>query len=316
VLPESHDPRILRATAQILSQGLATPILLGERVEIEQVLRRDGIVLDLSALMIVNTKTSPRRDAYAHTFHELRKHKGATLDIAHDHLLDVTTFGTMMVLLGDADGMVSGATHTTQQTIRPTLQLIKARPDIDLISSIFLVYLEDRVLIYGDCAVNPRPNAEQLALIAISSAESARAFGLEPRVAMLSYSSGDSGKGEEVEKVRQATHRVRALRPDLAIEGPIQYDAAVSPDVAHQKLPESALGGRSTVLIFPDLNTGNNTYKAVQRETGAIAIGPILQGLKKPINDLSRGCSIEDIVHTVVVTAIQAQQASNPTPTS
>jgi phosphate acetyltransferase len=177
--------------------------------------------------------------------------------------------------------MVSGATHTTQQTIRPALQLIKARPDIDLISSIFLMYLEDRVLIYGDCAVNPRPNAEQLAQVAISSAESARAFGLEPRVAMLSYSSGDSGKGEEVEKVRQATQRVRELRPDLAIEGPIQYDAAVSPDVAHQKLPESALGGRSTVLIFPDLNTGNNTYKAVQRETGAIAIGPILQGLRE-----------------------------------
>ena len=228
-------------------------------------------------------------------------------------MLDATTFATMMVVSGDADGMVSGATHTTQQTIRPALQLIKARPGIGLISSIFLMYLEDRVLIYGDCAVNPRPNAEQLAQIAISSAESARAFGLEPRVAMLSYSSGDSGKGEEVEKVRQATRRrIRELWPDLAVEGPIQYDAAVSPDVAHQKLPESAVGGRSTVLIFPDLNTGNNTYKAVQRETGAIAIGPILQGLRKPVNDLSRGCSVEDIVHTVVVTAIQAQQVSGP----
>ncbi len=312
VLPESHDPRILRGTARILAQELASPILLGDPEEIERTLRRHGIGLDLSALTIVNPSTSPCLDAYAHSFFELRQHKGATLDIAHDHLLDATTFATMMVVCGDADGMVSGATHTTQQTIRPALQLIKARPGIGLISSIFLMYLEDRVLIYGDCAVNPRPNAEQLAQIAISSAESARAFGLEPRLAMLSYSSGDSGQGEEVEKVRQATRLVHERRPDLAIEGPIQYDAAVSVDVAHQKLPESCVGGRSTVLIFPDLNTGNNTYKAVQRETGAIAIGPILQGLRKPVNDLSRGCSVDDILHTVVVTAIQAQQVSAP----
>ncbi|MEX1322970.1 MAG: phosphate acetyltransferase, partial [Synechococcaceae cyanobacterium] len=239
-----------------------------------------------------------------------RRHKGTTAAIAHDHLLDATTFATMMVLSGDADGMVSGATHTTQHTIRPALQLIRAREGMSLISSVFLMLLEDRVVIYGDCAVNPRPDAGQLAQIAISSAETAQALGLEPRVAMLSYSSGDSGKGEEVEKVREATALTRERRPDLPIEGPIQYDAAVSPEVALQKLPGSAVGGRATVLVFPDLNTGNNTYKAVQRETGAIAIGPILQGLNRPVNDLSRGCSVEDIVSTIVITAIQAQDVA------
>ncbi|MEO1004185.1 MAG: phosphate acetyltransferase [Cyanobacteria bacterium J06638_7] len=307
VLPEALEPRILRAAAQLQAQGLAELILLGERAPVEQVLRQEGIVLDLRRLQLLSPAGSPRLEPYIHAFVERRRHKGTTADIARDHLLDPTTFATMMVLEGDADGMVSGATHTTQHTIRPALQLIRARADVELISSVFVMLLEDRVVIYGDCAVNPRPDAGQLAQIAISSAATAQALGLEARVAMLSYSSGASGKGEEVEKVRQATALALARRPDLAIEGPIQYDAAVSPEVALQKLPGSTLGGRATVLVFPDLNTGNNTYKAVQRETGAIAIGPILQGLNKPVNDLSRGCGVEDIVSTVVITAIQAQ---------
>jgi phosphate acetyltransferase len=307
VLPESLEPRILRAAAQVQAQRLASLILLGERAEIERVLRQEGIGLDLEALSVVSPLGSDRLEAYIDTFMDLRRHKGVTADIARDHLLDATTFATMMVLCGDADGMVSGATHTTQHTIRPALQLIRARPGVSLISSVFVMLLEDRVVIYGDCAVNPRPDAAELAQIAISSAETALALGLEPRVAMLSYSSGDSGQGEEVVKVRRATALARERWPDLPIEGPIQYDAAVSAEVALQKLPGSAVGGRATVLVFPDLNTGNNTYKAVQRETGAIAIGPILQGLNKPVNDLSRGCSVEDIVSTIVITAIQAQ---------
>ncbi|MGL6133802.1 MAG: phosphate acetyltransferase, partial [Prochlorococcaceae cyanobacterium] len=314
VLPEALVPRILRAAAQVQAKGLAAPILLGEREEIERVLRQEGIDLDLETVSVVSPHTSSHLEHYIHTFVELRRHKGSTAAIARDHLLDATTFATMMVLSGDADGMVSGATHTTQHTIRPALQLIRTRPGVSLISSVFVMLLEDRVVIYGDCAVNPRPDSAQLAQIAISSAETARALGLEPRVAMLSSSSGASGKGEEVEKVRQATAQVRERWPELPIEGPIQYDAAVSPEVALQKLPGSAVGGRATVLVFPDLNTGNNTYKAVQRETGAIAIGPILQGLNKPVNDLSRGCSLEDIVSTIAITAIQAQLLSGAEP--
>jgi phosphate acetyltransferase len=246
-------------------------------------------------------------EAYARTFYALRKHKGATLDISHDYMLDATYYGTMMVDRGDADGMVAGAIHTTQHTILPALQLIKAKPGVSLVSSVFLMYLGDRVRVYGDCAVNPNPDAAQLAEIAIASADTARSLGIEPRVALLSYSSGDSAQGSEVDKVRQATEIARERRPELILEGPIQYDAAVDPEVAALKLPGSIVGGRATVLVFPDLNTGNNTYKAVQRETGAIAIGPILQGLNKPVNDLSRGCTVDDIVNTVVVTAIQAQ---------
>lgn len=314
VLPEALEPRILRAAAQVQVQGLATPVLLGEREEIQQVLRREGINLDLESVPVVCPRTSGDLERYIHTFVELRRHKGSTAAIARDHLLDATTFGTMMVLNGEADGMVSGATHTTQHTIRPALQLIRTRPGVSLISSVFVMLLEDRVVIYGDCAVNPRPDAGQLAQIAISSAETARALGLEPRVAMLSYSSGTSGQGEDVEKVRQATALVRQRWPELPIEGPIQYDAAVSAEVALQKLPGSAVGGRATVLVFPDLNTGNNTYKAVQRETGAVAIGPILQGLNRPVNDLSRGCSVEDIVSTIAITAIQAQLLSGAEP--
>jgi phosphate acetyltransferase len=230
-----------------------------------------------------------------------------TIDIAEDLIRDVSYFGTMMVYKGLADGMVSGAAHTTQHTIKPALQFIKMKPDVSVVSSVFFMCLENRVSVFGDCAINPNPNAEQLAEIAISSAESSKAFGIEPRIAMLSYSSGASGKGADVDKVRAATEIVKQKRPDLNIEGPIQYDAAVDLAIGQSKLPDSKVAGQATVLIFPDLNTGNNTYKAVQRETGAIAIGPMLQGLNKPVNDLSRGCTIDDIFNTVIITAIQAQ---------
>jgi phosphate acetyltransferase len=238
----------------------------------------------------------------------MRRHKGMTLDTARDCLLDGAYFGTMMVYQGHADGMVSGAVHTTQHTIRPALQFIKTRPGFSIVSSVFFMCLEDGVVVYGDCAVNPDPTAQELAEIAISSADTARTFGIEPKVALLSYSTGDSGVGEEVDKVREAARLAQAMRPEMALEGPIQYDAAVDAGVAALKMPGSAVAGHATVFVFPDLNTGNNTYKAVQRETGAIAIGPILQGLRKPVNDLSRGCTVDDIINTVVITAIQSQQ--------
>jgi phosphate acetyltransferase len=225
-------------------------------------------------------------------------------------MVDVSYFGTMMVQLGDADGMVSGAIHTTQHTIRPAFEIIKTRPDVRLVSSVFFMCLADQVLVYGDCAVNPNPDAEQLADIAVTSADTAAMFGIEPRVAMLSYSTGESGKGADVETVRRAVRIARARRPDLKLEGPMQYDAAVDESVARSKMPDSEVAGQATVCIFPDLNTGNNTYKAVQRSAGAVAIGPILQGLNKPVNDLSRGCLVADIVNTVAITAIQAQGAS------
>jgi phosphate acetyltransferase len=227
--------------------------------------------------------------------------------MAHDLMADVSYYGTMMVYKGDADGMVSGAVHTTQHTIRPALQFIKTVPGVSVVSSVFFMCLKNRVTIFGDCAINPNPTAEQLAEIAISSANTSAAFGIEPRIAMLSYSSGSSGEGQDVERVRRATQLVKEKRPDLLIEGPIQYDAAVDLDVAKSKLPHSKVAGRASVFIFPDLNTGNNTYKAVQRETGALAIGPMLQGLNKPVNDLSRGCTVDDIYNTVVITALQAQ---------
>jgi phosphate acetyltransferase len=229
------------------------------------------------------------------------------MEMARDLMTDVSYFGTMMVYKGHADGMVSGAIHTTQHTIRPALQFVKTKKGVSTVSSIFFMCLADRVSVFGDCAVNPNPTAEQLAEIAISSAESSLSFGIEPKIAMLSYSSGTSGEGEDVDKVRKATEIVRQLRPDLKIEGPIQYDAAVDPVIGRQKLPNSDVAGQASVLIFPDLNTGNNTYKAVQRETGALAIGPMLQGLNKPVNDLSRGCTVDDIFNTVIITAIQAQ---------
>ncbi|MEM6517345.1 MAG: phosphate acetyltransferase [Bacteroidota bacterium] len=306
VLPEGDDSRILEAASELSVLDIVKITLLGDATRIEQKAMQLGF--DISKLTIIDPAKSAKFESYAATFHELRKHKGVNMDVARDTMLDVSYFGTMMVYQGDADGMVSGAVHTTQHTIRPALQFIKTKPGIKVVSSVFFMCLEDRVSVFGDCAINPNPNAEQLAEIAISSAESAQNFGIEAKVAMLSYSSGTSGKGEEVDKVRKATEIVKQLRPNLQIEGPIQYDAAVDPIVGKSKLPDSQVAGQASVLIFPDLNTGNNTYKAVQRETGAIAIGPMLQGLNKPVNDLSRGCTVEDVFNTVIVTAIQAQE--------
>jgi phosphate acetyltransferase len=309
VLPEGGEPRILRAAADLLSRQLVDLTLLGRREEIEQTIKKHSIHLELDALNMISPNKSEHFEEYADIFYQVRKHKGMTPELARDHMEGVAYFGTMMVYQGHADGMVSGAIHTTQHTIRPALQIIKTKPDFSIVSSVFFMCLESGVVVYGDCAVNPNPNEEQLAEIAISSADTARDFGLEPRVALLSYSSGESGQGEDVEKVRKATQIARARRPDLKLEGPIQYDAAVDISVAKQKMPNSEVAGLATVFVFPDLNTGNNTYKAVQRETGAIAMGPILQGLRKPVNDLSRGCTVEDIVNTVIITAIQAQNA-------
>ncbi|UHG93594.1 phosphate acetyltransferase [Spirosoma oryzicola] len=307
VLPEGNDDRILKAAARLVAQNVVELTILGDEAEILAATKRLGITLEPGSVTIINPATSENYDAYAATLYELRKAKNVNLDMARDMMLDVSYFGTMMVYQGHADGMVSGAVHTTQHTIRPALQFIKTKPGVSLVSSVFFMCLPDRVSVFGDCAVNPNPTASQLAEIAISSAESSARFGIEPRIAMLSYSSGTSGEGEDVEKVRQATAIVRNKRPDLKIEGPIQYDAAVDPLVGSQKLPNSDVAGRASVLIFPDLNTGNNTYKAVQRETGALAIGPMLQGLNKPINDLSRGCTVDDVFNTVVITAIQCQ---------
>lgn len=311
VLPEGIDHRILQAAADLIQRRIVKITLLGDPDHIEKIIRSQGISVDLSALTIINPANSSQFADYAETYYELRKHKGITLDAARDCMLDVAYFGTMMVYKGHADGMVSGAMHTTQHTIRPALQFIKTKPGFSIVSSVFFMCLADGVVVYGDCAVNPHPNASQLAEIAISSADTAAAFGIDPRVALLSYSSGSSGEGAEVEKVREATRLAREQRPELKLEGPIQYDAAVDAHVAAQKMPGSEVAGKATVFVFPDLNTGNNTYKAVQRETGAIAIGPILQGLNKPVNDLSRGCSVEDIVNTVVITALQSAVEKN-----
>ena len=308
VLPEGNDDRILKAATRLIDQKIVKLTLLGDPVEIAASVKRLGLTLDLNSIQIIDPVKSAYYEDYVQTFYELRKHKNVELAMARDTMTDVSYFGTMMVYKGDADGMVSGAVHTTQHTIRPALQFVKTKPGISVVSSIFFMCLPDRVCIFGDCAVNPNPTAEQLAEIAISSAESSRRFGIEPKVAMLSYSSGSSGEGEEVEKVRRATEIVKKKQPDLKVEGPIQYDAAVDPVVGNQKLPDSEVAGKASVLIFPDLNTGNNTYKAVQRETGALAIGPMLQGLNKPVNDLSRGCTVDDIFNTVIITAIQSQQ--------
>jgi phosphate acetyltransferase len=308
VLPEGNEDRILKAAARLIDQKIVELTLLGDPAEIAASVKRLGLALDLNNIRIIDPVKSAYYEDYVHTFYELRKHKNVELEMARDTMIDVSYFGTMMVYKGHADGMVSGAVHTTQHTIRPALQFVKTKPGISVVSSVFFMCLPDRVCVFGDCAVNPNPTAEQLAEIAISSAESSRRFGIEPKIAMLSYSSGTSGEGEEVEKVRKATGIVKQKRPDLKVEGPIQYDAAVDLVVGHQKLPDSEVAGKATVLIFPDLNTGNNTYKAVQRETGALAIGPMLQGLNKPVNDLSRGCTVEDIFNTVIITAIQSQQ--------
>lgn len=307
VLPEGNDDRIIIAAARLLAMDVVDISIIGDKRQIENKVSELGLTFDFTKVHIINPIKSDKYEDYVNTYYELRKEKKMTMEIARDLMEDGSYFGTMMVYKGDADGMVSGAAHTTQHTILPALQFIKTKPNSSVVSSIFFMCLEDRVSIFGDCAINPNPTAEQLAEIAISSAESSLAFGIEPKIAMLSYSSGSSGKGDEVDKVRKATAIVKAKRPDLKIEGPIQYDAAVDFAVGQSKMPNSEVAGHASVLIFPDLNTGNNTYKAVQRETGALAIGPMLQGLNKPVNDLSRGCTVDDIINTVVITAIQAQ---------
>ena len=308
VLPEGNDERILKAAHRLLNQEIVKITLLGDPHEIASSIKRLGLTLDKGKINIINPATAEYFNDYVQTLYELRKSKNVELEMARDLMTDVSYFGTMMVYKGHADGMVSGAVHTTQHTIRPALQFVKTKPGTSVVSSVFFMCLPDRVSVFGDCAVNPNPTAEQLAEIAISSAESSIMFGIEPRIAMLSYSSGTSGEGEDVDKVRKATQIVKQKRPDLKVEGPIQYDAAVDPAIGSQKLPNSEVAGKASVLIFPDLNTGNNTYKAVQRETGALAIGPMLQGLNKPVNDLSRGCTVDDIFNTVIITAIQAQE--------
>lgn len=309
VLPEGDDDRVLLAADMLIRQNVVDLTILGVKESIETAIKRLNLSLDLDKVTIENPESSSKFEGYAKTLYELRKSKGVTLEMARDLMHDVSYFGTMMVHKGEADGMVSGAIHTTQHTIRPALQFVKTKPGVSTVSSVFFMCLPNRVSVFGDCAVNPNPTSEQLADIAISSAESAKMLGIEPKVALLSYSSGSSGAGEDVEKVRLATELVRSRNPELKVEGPIQYDAAVDPEVGKKKMPDSEVAGQASVLIFPDLNTGNNTYKAVQRETGALAIGPMLQGLNKPVNDLSRGCTVADIFNTVVITAIQAQES-------
>jgi len=307
VLPEGTDERILMATKHLIDADVVSLTLLGDEKNIKAKIAALDIGLDTRKISIIDPKTSANFLAYATTLFELRKHKNVNLAMAKDLMEDVSYFGTMMVHKGHADGMVSGAIHTTQHTILPALQFIKTRPEVSIVSSVFFMCLPNRVTIFGDCAINPNPSAEQLSEIAISSAATSAAFGIEPKIAMLSYSSGASGVGEDVDRVRKATEIIRLKRPDLKVEGPIQYDAAVDSKVGKSKLPNSEVAGQASVFIFPDLNTGNNTYKAVQRETGALAIGPMLQGLNKPVNDLSRGCTVDDIFNTVIITAIQAQ---------
>lgn len=305
VLPEGADERVLQAAEILRLRDVVDLTILGPEDKLRAKAATLGLKLD--EVKFIDPQRSKLRDQFAETFFTLRKHKGITMDNAYDTMSDVSYFGTMMVHKDMADGMVSGAAHTTAHTIRPAFQFIRTPPDVLVVSSVFLMCFETRVLVYGDCAVNPNPDSEQLAEIAISSAKTARMFGIDPLIALLSYSSGSSGSGADVELVRAAAEIVRRRRPDLKIDGPIQYDAAIDATVAMKKMPESEVAGKATVFIFPDLNTGNNTYKAVQRSSGAVAIGPVLQGLNKPVNDLSRGCLIPDIVNTVAITAIQAQ---------
>ena len=304
VLPESEDERILRAAEILLRRDVADIILLGNKQQLREHSLRLG--LDISKATIINPQTSSYKEEFIEVLYEKRKHKGITKETAADAITHLTYFATMMVECGYADGMVSGAVHSTADTIRPALQIIKTVPDVSLVSSVFFICFETKVLVYGDCAINEDPTAQELADIAIGSATTALSFGITPKVAMLSYSTGESGHGVDVDKVKKATQIVKQKRPDILVEGPIQYDAAINKEVAKIKLPNSKVAGEATVFIFPDLNSGNNTYKAVQRSSGAIAIGPIIQGLKKPVNDLSRGCLVEDIVNTVAITAIQA----------
>ncbi|WP_369391908.1 phosphate acetyltransferase [Streptomyces sp. CG1] len=309
VLPEGTEARVLHAAEVLLRRGVCDLTLLGPEDQIRK--KAADLGIDLGDTQLIDPATSELRDSFAEKYAVLRAHKGVTVELAYDVVSDVNYFGTLMVQEGLADGMVSGSVHSTAATIRPAFEIIKTRPDSSIVSSVFFMCLADKVLVYGDCAVNPDPNAEQLADISIQSASTAAQFGVEPRIAMLSYSTGTSGSGADVDKVREATELARSRRPDLKIEGPIQYDAAVEPSVAATKLPDSDVAGQATVLIFPDLNTGNNTYKAVQRSAGAIAVGPVLQGLRKPVNDLSRGALVQDIVNTVAITAIQAQTPAN-----
>jgi phosphate acetyltransferase len=306
VLPEGLDDRILQATDILMKRNVVDITLLGNEDEIYE--KAAALRVNLDKVNIIDPYDNDLIPEYASTYHRLRKHKGITKEHAADLMHDVSYLGTMMVYKGHADGMVSGATHTTRHTIRPAFEFVKTKPGVSIVSSSFLMCMPDRVLVYADCAVNPNPDSEQLADIAISSANTAIQFGIEPRIAMLSYSTGKSGTGTDVEKVRKATEIVQEKRPDFLTEGPIQYDAAIDMTVAKQKMPDSKVAGRATIFIFPDLNTGNNTYKAVQRSANVVAIGPVLQGLNKPVNDLSRGCLVKDIVNTVVITAIQAQE--------
>ncbi|MEW2625940.1 phosphate acetyltransferase [Streptomyces sp. NPDC048106] len=309
VLPEGTEERVLHAAEVLTRRGVCDLTLLGPADQIRK--KAADLGIDLGDTQLIDPATSELRDGFAEKYAALRAHKGVTVELAYDVVTDVNYFGTLMVEEGLADGMVSGSVHSTAATIRPAFEIIKTRPEASIVSSVFFMCLADKVLVYGDCAVNPDPDAEQLADIAVQSAVTAARFGVEPRIAMLSYSTGTSGSGADVDKVRAATELVRARRPDLRIEGPIQYDAAVEPSVAATKLPGSEVAGQATVLIFPDLNTGNNTYKAVQRSAGAIAVGPVLQGLRKPVNDLSRGALVPDIVTTVAITAIQAQTSAD-----
>jgi phosphate acetyltransferase len=311
VLPEGAEPRTVAAASTIQARGIAQCVLLGNPDEIREVAVRQGVTLPPGLELVDAARVA---GSYVAPLVERRKAKGMTPELAVQELADPIMIGTMMMALGEADGLVSGAVHTTAHTIRPALQIIKTAPGYNLVSSVFFMCLPEQVLVFGDCAVNPNPTAEQLADIAVQSAESALAFGIPARVAMLSYSTGSSGTGEEVEKVKRATEIAQGLRPDLLIDGPLQYDAAVMPDVARQKAPRSKVAGQATVFVFPDLNTGNVTYKAVQRSAGVVSMGPMLQGLAKPVNDLSRGCLVEDIVFTIILTAIQAQQAARSRP--
>ena len=288
---------------RVLILGLCDITFLGDPIEIKR--KSTLLGLDLSMATIINPKKSKYKDEFIEIFYQLRKEKGVVKAMARELMSRTNYFATMMLYLGYVDGIVSGATHTTRETIKPAFEIIKTRKGVDIISSLFFMLVNNRVLVYADCAINPNPSSKELAQIAINSANIAKSLGIEPKIAMLSYSSGTSGIGEDVEKVRTATQIVKQKEPTLLIEGPIQYDTAIDKKVAHQKMPNSKVAGEATVFIFPDLNTGNNTYKAVQRSANAIAIGPILEGLNKPVNDLSRGCLVEDIINTIAITAIQ-----------
>ncbi|MDO4916003.1 MAG: phosphate acetyltransferase [Rothia sp. (in: high G+C Gram-positive bacteria)] len=313
VLPEGYDVRILRATEMIARRDFCNLVLLGNPEKIAEICQNEGITLPTgedgkSTVKIIDLDHNEYLEDFAQTYAELRAHKGVTIEAARARMHDDPSyFGTMLVHKGIVDGMVSGAVNTTANTIRPSLEFVKTRPGVKIVSSVFLMLMQDRVLVFGDCAVNPNPNAEQLADIARASAETARQFGVDPKVAMLSYSTGSSGAGADVEVVREATELIKNSEHDFAVEGPIQFDAASNMSIASSKMPDSEVAGQATVFIFPDLNTGNNTYKAVQQTSGAVAVGPVLQGLRKPVNDLSRGCTVDDIINTVAITAIQAQ---------